>query len=119
MNKNFKIEKTTTNKQTIKNTYLLDGIYSKIVLCNEYYLVTAETGLVHFRFPKNMADVEGFREEATPIIHSLYRNLMTQDTDANLCEASLITLTALSRNAQRMCTRNPVFERLCEILTFL
>jgi len=28
MNKNIKIEKTTTNKQRIKNTYLLDGIYS-------------------------------------------------------------------------------------------
>jgi len=37
MNKNIKIEKTTTNKQRIKNTYLLDGIYSKIVLSNKYY----------------------------------------------------------------------------------
>ena len=106
-------------QQRIKNKYLLDGIYSKIVLCNEYYLVTAETGRVHFRFLKNMADVEGFREEATRIIHSLCRNLMTQDTDANLCEASLITLTALSRNARRMCTRYPIFERLCEILDSL
>ncbi|KAH3829073.1 uncharacterized protein LOC127880799 [Dreissena polymorpha] len=66
-----------------------------------------------------MADVEGFREEATRIIHSLCRNLMTQDTDANLCEASLITLTALSRNARRMCTRYPIFERLCEIIDSL
>ncbi len=71
------------------------------------------------KVPKNMADVEGFREEATRIIHSLCRNLMTQDTDANLCEASLITLTALSRNARRMCTRYPIFERLCEIIDSL